>query len=81
VGTSIKTTLRVGLLLPLTGFVIAVATWPHAQSDALGDTRYDSALMADLGLPVAAVGLLLVLLAGIAYGGGRLQSINQEDEP
>jgi hypothetical protein len=81
VATSIKTTLSFGLLLLLTGFVIAVATWPHAQSDALGDTRYESAVRADLGLVAAMVGLLLVVLAGIAYGGARLQSINQENKP
>ena len=81
VGASIKTLLRVGLLLLVTGSAIAAITWPHAQSDALGDTRYESAVRADLGLAGAMAGLLLILLAGAAYGGGRLEGRNQEDKP
>jgi hypothetical protein len=81
VGTSIKRAFSVGLLLLLAGSVISVAMWPHTQSDALGDTRYESAVRADLGLATAMVGLLLVVLAGIAYGGRCLPSINQENKP
>ena len=77
-GTGIKRAFSVGLLLLLIGVVIAVATWPHAQSDALGDTRYENAVRADLGLAAAMLGLLLVLLAGIAYGIQRLESVHQE---
>jgi hypothetical protein len=81
VGTSIKRAFSVGLLLLLAGSVISVAMWPHTQSDALGDTRYESAVRADLGLATAMVGLLLVLVTCIAYGEGRLQRINQENKP
>ncbi len=80
VAGSIKKTLSVGLFLLLAGSLIAVATWLHAQRNALGDTRYESAVRADPGLAAAMVGLLLVVLAGIVYGGGRLGSRNQENK-
>jgi hypothetical protein len=77
----IKTTLRVGLLLLLTGSVVALATWPHSETDALGATYSESGLWADLGLAAAMLGILLVLLVGIGYGARRIESVNQDDKP
>jgi hypothetical protein len=81
VGASIKTTLSVGLLLLLTGSVIAVATWPQGQTVALEGPHYGSAAKFDMGLAAAMMGLLLVLLAGIACGARRVESINQDTKP
>jgi hypothetical protein len=82
VSTGIKRTLSVGMLLLLAGAVIAVATWPHNETDALGGTDpRESAVPADLGLAAAMLGLLLVVLVGIAYVGSRLESRNQWNKP
>ena len=79
--TTIKTTLSVGLLLLLTGSVVAVATWPQGHTVALEGTQYGSAVRFDMGLGAALLGLLLVLLAGIGYGAQRVESINQDTKP
>jgi hypothetical protein len=71
----------VGSVLLLTGVVIAVATWPRTQSDALGDSRDESRVRADLGFAVSVLGLFLVLLAGIVYWMRRVESIDQDSKP
>lgn len=77
----IRAELGVGALLLLAGSALAVTTWPSPREVALEGTIYPPHLIADLGTLVAMVGLLLVLLAGIAYGMGRVNDINQDDRP
>ena len=69
------------MLLLLTGSLVAVATWPHGQTVALEGTYYGSAVRFEMGLAAAMLGLLLVLLAGVAYGARRVESINQDARP
>ena len=78
--TNIRATLSVGLLLFLTGSVVAAATWPQGQTVALEGTHYGSAARFDMGLAAAMLGLLLVLLDGIAFGAHRVESINQDNK-
>jgi hypothetical protein len=81
VSTSIKATLSVGLLLLVTGSFVAVITWPQGQPVALESPHYASAARFELGLLVGMLGLLLVLIAGLAYGAGQVGSIKQDTKP
>jgi hypothetical protein len=74
-------TLSVGSLLLVAGAVIALATWPHAQSDALGDTRYASSVANDMGLVVASLGFVIVVVVWIARGLSRYENINRDSRP
>jgi hypothetical protein len=78
---AMRTAFRIGSLLLLAGVVVAVATWPHAQTDALGDTRYPNSVANDIGLVLASLGFVTVVVVWIARGLRRYEDINQDSKP
>lgn len=57
-----------GVVLALTGLLIAAASWPSIVTDEFGSVVEGSAAWSAVGIAVAAIGGLMCVAAAAAYG-------------